>query len=290
MSDRQSIHVGIVQYACSNQASENLERAKQFIHQAASKGAELVCLPELFHTPYFCQSIDAENFDRALALESAAIKELRELAADHKLVTIVPFFERRTAGIYHNSLVIIEQDGSIAGIYRKTHLPDDPGFYEKYYFTPGENPIEPIQTSVGKIGALICWDQWFPEAARLMALRGADLLVYPTAIGTLSEETPEQKSQYLDAWQTIQRSHAIANALPVISVNRVGREGDISFWGRSFVTGALGEYLVKADQSDGVWAVKVDLTQTEKQRQIWPFMRDRRIDLYSDMDKRYLED
>jgi N-carbamoylputrescine amidase len=279
--------IGLPQYACGPDPEENIERAEALIRECAEQDCHLICLQELFHTTYFCQEVDPSYFEWAIPQRGEVIERFCKLAKELSVVIILPYFERRTAGIYHNSLLVIEKDGSVAGDYRKTHIPDDPGFYEKYYFTPGDEPYQVISTSVGKIGALICWDQWYPEAARAMTLKGADFLVYPTAIGTLSVETEDEKADFLEAWQTIQRSHAIANGIPVISVNRVGTESGVTFWGHSFVTNAFGKKLVEANESEGVWMVDVDLDQTEHQRQTWPFLRDRRIDLYGGIQKRF---
>lgn len=282
-----NLHLGIIQFASEPDPQANVRKAARLVRKCAEQQCDLVCLQELFHTTYFCQTTDPIFFDWALDRKGDVILQFSELARELEVVLVLPYFEKRAAGLYHNSLVIFDSDGSIAGDYRKAHIPDDPGFYEKYYFTPGEEPFQIIETSIGKIGAMICWDQWFPEAARIMTLKGADLLVYPTAIGTLTTESEKDKAEFLDAWQTIQRSHAIANGIPVISVNRVGTENDLTFWGHSFVSGPFGQMLVEADETEGIWTTEIDLNQIEEQRRIWPFLRDRRIDLYDDIVKRY---
>jgi N-carbamoylputrescine amidase len=233
--------------------------------------------------------MDDSFFDLAQAIPGSITEQLTKLAKKLEVVIVAPFFERRAAGIYHNSLVVIDADGTLMGTYRKTHIPDDPGFHEKYYFTPGEGDYQVYSTKYAKIGPLICWDQWYPEAARITALKGADLLVYPTAIGTLPDEEGEKGQEFLEAWQTIQRSHGIANGCFVASINRVGQEGDISFWGHSFVAGPFGQVLAEAGTDEEVLTTEIDLENIEKQRQVWPFFRDRRIDTYGPILRRYID-
>jgi len=265
------------------------------IEEASKGGAELVVLQELHQNEYFCQSEDVKFFDYASSWEED-IQFWSLVAEENGVVLVTSLFERRTAGLYHNTAVVFDKDGSVAGKYRKMHIPDDPGFYEKFYFTPGDLGFEPIQTSVGKLGVLICWDQWYPEAARLMTLKGAELLIYPTAIGWFDEDSQEEKARQLDAWITIQRSHAIANGIPVLSVNRVGFEKDssgvmegIRFWGNSFVCDSQGQMLVRADREENIFYADIYHERTKEVRDIWPFLRDRRIDAYGNVLKRYCD-
>ena len=265
------------------------------IEEASRAGAELIVLQELHQNEYFCQSEDVRFFDYASSWEED-IEFWALVAKENEVVLVTSLFERRTAGLYHNTAVVFEKDGSIAGKYRKMHIPDDPGFYEKFYFTPGDLGFEPIQTSVGKLGVLICWDQWYPEASRLMTLKGAELLIYPTAIGWFDEDTQEEKTRQLDAWITIQRSHAIANGIPVLSVNRVGFEKDsagvmdgIRFWGNSFVCDPQGQLLAQADTEETILYAEIYHERTKEVRDIWPFLRDRRIDAYGNVLKRYCD-
>lgn len=289
--------IGFVQQSCTEDKQANMERSARGIAECAEKGAALVVLQELHCGVYFCQAEEAQRFDMATAIPGPETEYFAALAKKHGVVLVSSLFERRAAGLYHNTAVVYEKDGSIAGKYRKMHIPDDPAYYEKFYFTPGDIGFKPIQTSVGKLGVLVCWDQWYPEAARLMALAGADLLIYPTAIGWDSRDTAEEKARQHDAWYTVQRGHAVANGLPVISVNRVGHEPDwtgvtngIQFWGQSFVAGPQGEilYLAGNDREENV-VVEVDMARTEKVRRLWPFLRDRRIDFYDGLTKRYLD-
>lgn len=289
--------IGFVQQSCTEDKQANMERSARGIAACAEKGAALVVLQELHCGVYFCQAEEAQRFDMATAIPGPETEYFGALAKKHGVVLVSSLFERRAAGLYHNTAVVYEKDGSIAGKYRKMHIPDDPAYYEKFYFTPGDIGFKPIHTSVGKLGVLVCWDQWYPEAARLMALAGADLLIYPTAIGWDSRDTAEEKARQHDAWYTVQRGHAVANGLPVISVNRVGHEPDwtgvtngIQFWGQSFVAGPQGEilYLADADREENV-VVEVDMARTEKVRRLWPFLRDRRIDFYDGLTKRYLD-
>jgi len=270
--------------------------AKQ-IKEAAQNGAQLIILQELHQNEYFCQSEDTKFFAYANNFE-ADITYWSSVAKENEVVLVTSLFEKRTAGLYHNTAVVFEKDGSIAGKYRKMHIPDDPGFYEKFYFTPGDLGFEPIQTSVGKLGVLVCWDQWYPEAARIMTLKGADLLIYPTAIGWFDEDSDEEKSRQLDSWITIQRSHAIANGIPVFSCNRIGFEADssgvmkgIRFWGNSFVCGAQGEILAQADdKSETILYTNIEHARTKEVRDIWPFLRDRRIEEYDCILKRFCDE
>jgi N-carbamoylputrescine amidase len=265
------------------------------IKKAVKNGAELVVLQELHQNEYFCQSEDVKFFDYASSWEEDIVF-WSSIAKENKVVLVTSLFEKRTAGLYHNTAVVFEKDGSVAGKYRKMHIPDDPGFYEKFYFTPGDLGFEPIETSVGKLGLLICWDQWYPEAARLMTLKGAELLIYPTAIGWFDEDSKEEQLRQLDAWITIQRSHAIANGIPVLSCNRVGFEEDssgvmdgIRFWGNSFVCDPQGKLLAKAGTEEEILYAELDHNRTKEVRDIWPFLRDRRIDAYGNVLKRYCD-
>ncbi|HEY9886354.1 MAG TPA: carbon-nitrogen hydrolase [Vampirovibrionales bacterium] len=285
-----SCQVALIQNSCSLDAKNNINKALQSIEEAGKNGSQLIVLQELFASPYFCQEENSKHFSYAEQSSSERLKQFAEIAKKLKIVLVYPFFEKRAAGLYHNSVHVIESDGSIAGTYRKMHIPDDPGFYEKYYFAPGDLGFEPIETSVGKLGLLICWDQWFPEAARIMALKGAELLIYPTAIGWEPEATESTKKKELEAWQIIQRSHSVANNLPMLSCNRVGLENlgesSINFWGSSFITGSQGEILSQAslDKEEIIYAT-IDKQQTEITRQAWPYFRDRRIDSYNALQK-----
>lgn len=282
------VNIGLIQTHCGESPKDNLYRQMALIREAAQKGAQIICLQELFNTTYFCVEYNEELFNWAEPINGELTKSLCELAAELGVVIIAPFFEKRASGIYHNSLVVIDADGSLLGSYRKMHIPDDPGFYEKYYFTPGdeETAFRVFDTAFGRIGTLICWDQWYPEAARITALRGAQIIFYPTAIGTLSTETNAEKKEFHDAWETIQRSHAIANGCFVASVNRVGKEKGTRFWGGSFVAGPFGQMLAKAGEKEEVLIAEADFGTIEKQRQVWPFFRDRRIDVYQPILKR----
>lgn len=285
-----NVNIALIQHSCTETPEENITKATRLIRESAEKGARVILLQELFNTTYFCQTTDDIYFDWAEPIPGPLMERLCKLATELEVVLVVPFFERRTAGIYHNSLVVIDADGSLMGSYRKKHIPEDPGFYEKYYFTPGEDDYQVFDTRYVKIGPLICWDQWYPEAARITALKGAELLVYPTAIGTLPEEEGEKGKEFLEAWQTMQRSHAIANGCFVASINRTGLEGDITFWGHSFAAGPFGQMLAEAGEEEQILFVEIDLAKIEKQRQIWPFFRDRRIDTYKPILKRYIDD
>ncbi len=292
-----TIKVGLVQQTCSEDKKENLKKLYDNIHDCAKKGAELVVLQELHNTPYFCQTENTDLFDLAEPIPGPSTEFYGAIAKELGIVLVTSLFERRAAGLYHNTAVVFDKDGSIAGKYRKMHIPDDPAYYEKFYFTHGDLGFEPIQTSIGKLGVLVCWDQWYPEAARLMALRGADLLIYPTAIGWESSDTDEEKSRQLGAWVISQRGHAVANGLPVVSVNRTGWEPDpsgqtngITFWGNSFVAGPQGELLFEAPNNEAInTVVEVDMARSENVRRWWPFLRDRRIDHYEGITKRFLD-
>jgi hypothetical protein len=288
------LKVGLIQQANTADRSDNKRRLREAIRRVASEGAELVVLQELHNGLYFCQREDVDTFDEAESIPGESTREFGELARELGIVLVLSLFERRAAGLYHNTSVVLERDGSIAGMYRKMHIPDDPAYYEKFYFTPGDLGFEPIETSVGRLGVLVCWDQWYPEAARLMALSGAELLIYPTAIGWESSDASGEQTRQSDAWQLVQRGHAVANGLPVVTVNRVGHEADpsgqtggITFWGRSFVAGPQGELLVELDQREATYVVEIDLARSERVRRWWPFLRDRRIDAFSDLTKRY---
>ena len=290
-----TLTVGIVQQTCGARRDENLAKSIEGIRNASARGARLVVLQELHAGIYFCQCEDTAHFDMAEPIPGPASELLAGVAKECGVVLVASLFERRAAGLYHNTAVVFEKDGSIAGEYRKMHIPDDPAFYEKFYFTPGDLGFTPIATSVGRLGVLICWDQWYPEAARLMALAGADVLIYPTAIGWDPADDDGEKSRQQDAWTTVQRAHAIANGIPVVSVNRVGYEPDpsgigrgIAFWGGSFAAGPQGEFLALAgNDGEEVLVVEIDVARSEQVRRIWPFLRDRRIDSYSDLVKRY---
>ena len=287
--------IGIIQQTITPDVEANKVKLRAEIVAAATEGAELVVLQELHNTPYFCQTENTELFNLAEPIPGPSTEFYSQVARECGIVLVTSLFERRAAGLYHNTAVVFEKDGSIAGKYRKMHIPDDPAYYEKFYFTPGDLGFEPIQTSVGKLGVLVCWDQWYPEAARLMALAGADLLIYPTAIGWESTDTPEEKARQREAWITVQRGHAVANGLPVVSVNRVGHEPDprgatngILFWGSSFVAGPQGEFLYQSpsDETDRK-VIDVDMQRSENVRRWWPFLRDRRIENYGDITKRF---
>ena len=289
--------VGLVQQANTADRAANIEKLQRHIRQAAAEGAELVVLQELHNGLYFCQTEDTSLFDQAEPIPGPSTELFGALAKELGIVLVLSLFERRAPGLYHNTAVVLERDGSIAGKYRKMHIPDDPAYYEKFYFTPGDLGFEPIDTSVGRLGVLVCWDQWYPEAARLMAMRGAELLIYPTAIGWESSDTEEEKARQLGAGVTVQRGHAVANGLPVISVNRTGHEPDpsgqtngIQFWGNSFVAGPQGELITTLpNDEETVRVVEVDKLRSEQVRRWWPFFRDRRIDAFEGLTKRFLD-
>jgi N-carbamoylputrescine amidase len=291
------LKVALIQHACTADRSQNMALIAEQIQQAASQGAQLVLLQELHNGLYFCVQEQADNFDLAETIPGPSTEHLGQLAKQHQLVIVASLFEKRAAGLYHNTAVVLEKDGSLAGKYRKMHIPDDPGYYEKYYFTPGDLGFEPIKTSVGSLGVLVCWDQWYPEAARLMALKGAELLVYPTAIGWDPDDRADEQQRQRDAWVTIQRSHAVANNLHVLSCNRIGFEADPSgqtagsqFWGSSFVCGPQGEIISQFDdRQSGVLLADIDLDKTEQKRRVWPYLRDRRIDAYEGLLRRFID-
>ena len=287
--------IGIIQQSCSPNREANLQKLATHIATAAQAGAQLVVLQELHNTPYFCQVESTDNFDLAEPIPGPSTDFFGALAKEHGIVIVASLFERRAAGLYHNTAVVFERDGSIAGKYRKMHIPDDPAYYEKFYFTPGDLGFQPIDTSVGRLGVQVCWDQWYPEGARMMALAGAQLLIYPTAIGYESSDTAEEQERQREAWTTVQRGHAVANGLPVVAVNRVGHEPDpsgqtngIQFWGSSFVCGPQGEMLYRAPKDEEVvQVVEVDMQRSENVRRWWPFLRDRRIDEFGELTKRF---
>lgn len=298
---RSALNVAAIQQTSSPDKATSLATSEKLVRQAASEGAKLIVLQELHATLYFCQTEDTSVFELAEPIPGPSSNHLSALAAELGIVLVGSIFERRMNGVYHNTAVVFERDGSIAGIYRKMHIPDDPGFYEKFYFTPGDasfndgrSGFTPIETSIGKLGVLVCWDQWYPEAARLMALAGAEVLIYPTAIGWDTTDEAEEQARQLEAWVTVQRGHAVANNLPVIAPNRVGTEPDpsgqskgIRFWGNSFICGPQGEFLARADdQSESILHATIDRNRSESIRRIWPYLRDRRIDAYSDILKR----
>lgn len=291
------LRVGLVQQSCSADVEANKQKLARNIADVAQRGAQLVILQELHNSLYFCQTENTDLFDLAEPIPGPSTDFYGELARKHHIVLVTSLFERRAAGLYHNTAVVFEADGSIAGKYRKMHIPDDPAYYEKFYFTPGDMGFHPIDTSVGRLGVQVCWDQWYPEGARLMALRGAELLIYPTAIGYESSDTPEEQERQREAWTTVQRGHAVANGLPVIAVNRTGHEPDpsgqtrgISFWGSTFVAGPQGELLYRAPKNEEEnTVVDIDMQRSENVRRWWPFLRDRRIEEFAPLSKRFLD-
>lgn len=288
---------GIIQQHNTADKKYNMQRLAESIKALASEGAELIILQELHNSLYFCQVENVNNFDLAEPIPGPSTEFFGSLAKELGVVIVTSLFEKRAAGLYHNTAVVIERDGTIAGKYRKMHIPDDPAYYEKFYFTPGDLGFHPIDTSVGRLGVLVCWDQWYPEAARLMALQGAEMLIYPTAIGFESSDEPAEQQRQREAWTTVQRGHAVANGLPVVAVNRVGHEtdpsgmtGGIEFWGSSFVSGPQGELLYRAsDHEEERKVIDIDLAHSEQVRRWWPFLRDRRIDKYTDIVKRFID-
>ena len=289
--------VGIIQQTCTANREENMQKLAQNIKNVAAQGAELVVLQELHNSLYFCQTENTELFDLAESIPGPSTDFYGAVARECGVVLVTSLFERRAAGLYHNTAVVFEKDGTIAGKYRKMHIPDDPAYYEKFYFTPGDMGFQPIQTSVGKLGVQVCWDQWYPEGARLMALAGAEILIYPTAIGYESSDTEEEQSRQREAWTTVQRGHAVANGLPVVAVNRTGHEPDpsgqtrgIQFWGSSFVSGPQGEMLYRAPIDEEVaTVVEIDMKRSENVRRWWPFLRDRRIECFEGLTQRFLD-
>lgn len=292
-----TLKVGLIQQANTADVRTNLLSLAKNIEEVAKKGAELVVLQELHNSLYFCQTEDTSQFDLAETIPGPSTGFFGELARQYQIVLVTSLFEKRAAGLYHNTAVVFEKDGSIAGKYRKMHIPDDPAYYEKFYFTPGDLGFHPIQTSVGRLGVQVCWDQWYPEGARLMALQGAELLIYPTAIGYESSDTPEEQERQREAWTTVQRGHAVANGIPVIAVNRVGLEKDpsgqtngIRFWGSSFVAGPQGEMLARASRDEAEnMVVEIDMARSENVRRWWPFLRDRRIEEFGPLTKRFID-
>lgn len=291
------MRIGIIQQKGSADAHDNQRRIAEKVRKLASEGAELIVNQELHDGLYFCQTENVDTCGLAVPIPGESTDFYSALARENGVVIVTSLFERRAAGLYHNTAVVFEKDGSVAGKYRKMHIPDDPAYYEKFYFTPGDIGFEPIDTSVGRLGVLVCWDQWYPEAARLMALRGAEILIYPTAIGWESSDTPDEQERQREAWTTVQRGHAVANGLPVVTVNRVGHEpdpsgatGGIQFWGSSFVAGPQGEFLYRGstDKEETV-VVDVDMKRCEQVRRWWPFLRDRRIDAYSGLTRRFID-
>ncbi|MDY6271596.1 MAG: carbon-nitrogen hydrolase [Prevotella sp.] len=291
------LKTGIIQQHNTSDVKDNMHRLRQKIEALAAQGAKLIVLQELHNSLYFCQTECVDNFDLAETIPGPSTRFFGEIARRLGVVIVTSLFERRAPGLYHNTAVVLESDGSIAGCYRKMHIPDDPAYYEKFYFTPGDMGFKPINTSVGKLGIMVCWDQWFPEAARLMALAGADVLIYPTAIGYESSDTPDEQQRQREAWTTVQRGHAVANGLPVIAVNRVGLEDDpskqthgILFWGSSFVAGPQGELLYRAEaDKETEHVIDIDLEHSEQVRRWWPFLRDRRIDKYEQITRRFID-
>ena len=283
--------IGLIQQHNTGNMADNRQRLGEKIKKLAHEGAELIVLQELHNGLYFCQTEDVNVFDQAEPIPGPSTEFYGNLAKELGVVIVTSLFERRAPGLYHNTAVVMEKDGTIAGMYRKMHIPDDPGYYEKFYFTPGDLGFQPIDTSVGRLGVLVCWDQWYPEAARLMALQGAEMLIYPTAIGYDPNDTPEEQQRQRTAWQTVQRGHAVANGLPVVTVNRVGEEDGVPFWGTSFVAGPQGELLYEAPTSQEVETiVDVDMQRSEQVRRWWPFLRDRRIDAYNDILRRFIDE
>ena len=291
------LKIGFLQQHNTADTKDNLLRLCEGISDLAKRGAQLIVLQELHNSLYFCQEENVNNFDIAEPIPGPSTRLFGELAKQFAVVIVTSLFEKRAPGLYHNTAVVLDSDGSIAGKYRKMHIPDDPAYYEKFYFTPGDLGFTPIQTSIGRLGVLVCWDQWYPEAARMMALQGAEMLIYPTAIGYESSDTPEEQQRQRGAWQTVQRGHAVANGLPVITVNRVGYEADpsgrtggIQFWGTSFIAGPQGELIYEAssDVEESI-IVELDIDHSEQVRRWWPFLRDRRIDAYKDITKRFID-
>jgi N-carbamoylputrescine amidase len=286
--DAGQVRIGLIQMTCEAAPGPNLEKAQARIEEAAGRGAQVICLQELYRSEYPCQSEDNANFDLAEAIPGPTTEALGRLAAARKVVIIAPIFERRAPGVYHNAALVIDERGRVIGHYRKMHIPDDPGYYEKFYFAPGDLDFIAHRTSRGSLGVLICWDQWFPEAARLTAIAGAQILFYPTAIGWTADMSEPTRTRMYNAWETVQRAHAITNGIFVAAVNRVGVEGDIDFWGGSFVSDPFGEVLARASHSqEETLVVDCDLNRIEHTRRNWPFLRDRRIDAYRDLTRRY---
>jgi N-carbamoylputrescine amidase len=297
MVNKGIVRTGLIQQSATSDTPNNRQRLAEKVKQCAAEGARLVVLQELHDSLYFCQTENVENFDLAVEIPGEATEYYSSLAREAGVVLVTSLFERRAPGLYHNTAVVFEKDGTMAGKYRKMHIPDDPAYYEKFYFTPGDLGFQPVETSVGKLGVLVCWDQWYPEAARLMALAGADILIYPTAIGWESTDAEDEKERQLDAWVTIQRGHAVANGLPLVAVNRVGHEPDpsgqtngILFWGNSFVCGPQGEFLARSTSGrEEIIVLDISMERSENVRRWWPFLRDRRIESYGGLTRRYLD-
>lgn len=289
--EKRIVQLALIQMSCSPDPQENMEKVEREIRVAAKQGAQIVCLQELFRSLYFCDVEDYDNFALAESIPGPTTNRFSELAKELGVVIIASLFEKRAAGIYHNTTAVLDADGSYLGKYRKMHIPDDPGYFEKFYFTPGDMGYKVFDTKFAKVGVLICWDQWYPEAARLTAMKGAEFLVYPTAIGWHQDQDEQTNEEQLNAWQTIQKSHSVANGIPVISVNRTGKEGEMRFWGNSFVTNSFGYVTYQAPSGDEVTkVVDIDLNESDEKRTHWPFFRDRRIDSYSPITKRFLDD
>jgi N-carbamoylputrescine amidase len=289
--EKRIVQLALIQMSCSPDPQENMEKVEREIRVAAKQGAQIVCLQELFRSLYFCDVEDYDNFALAESVPGPTTNRFSELAKELGVVIIASLFEKRAAGIYHNTTAVLDADGSYLGKYRKMHIPDDPGYFEKFYFTPGDMGYKVFDTKFAKVGVLICWDQWYPEAARLTAMKGAEFLVYPTAIGWHQDQDEQTNEEQLNAWQTIQKSHSVANGIPVISVNRTGKEGEMMFWGNSFVTNSFGYVTYQAPSGDEVTkVVDIDLNESDEKRIHWPFFRDRRIDSYSPITKRFLDD
>ncbi len=287
---KRSLQTALIQTSCSSNPEENMDKVISEIEVAAKKGAQIICLQELFRSLYFCDVEDYDNFKLAESVPGPTTDKLSAKAKDLGVVIVASLFEKRTAGIYHNTTAVLDADGSYLGKYRKMHIPDDPGYFEKFYFTPGDLGYKVFDTKLAKIGVLICWDQWYPEAARLTAMKGAEILFYPTAIGWHKDQDAATNIEQLEAWKTIQKSHSVANGIPVVSVNRVGKEGEMQFWGNSFVTNSFGNVIYEASSDkEEVAVVPINLDESDKQRTHWPFFRDRRIDSYSELTERFLD-
>ena len=289
--EKRIVQLALIQMSCSPDPQKNMQKVEREIRVAAKQGAQIVCLQELFRSLYFCDVEDYDNFALAESIPGPTTNRFSELAKELGVVIIASLFEKRAAGIYHNTTAVLDADGSYLGKYRKMHIPDDPGYFEKFYFTPGDMGYKVFDTKFAKVGVLICWDQWYPEAARLTAMKGAEFLVYPTAIGWHQDQDEQTNEEQLNAWQTIQKSHSVANGIPVISVNRTGKEGEMRFWGNSFVTNSFGYVTYQAPSGDEVTkVVDIDLNESDEKRIHWPFFRDRRVDSYSPITKRFLDD
>lgn len=290
MSDARNVNIALIQMSCSSNPDENVKKVITEIEKAAKQGAQIICLQELFKSLYFCDVEDYDNFGLAETVPGPTTDILSAKAEELGVVIISSLFEKRTTGIYHNTAAVIDADGSYLGMYRKMHIPDDPGYFEKFYFTPGDLGYKVFETKYAKVGVLICWDQWFPEAARLTAMKGAEILFYPTAIGWHQDQDEKTNAEQLEAWKTIQKSHSVTNGIPVVSVNRVGKEGEMQFWGNSFVTNSFGKILYQADENEETIIASINLDESDEKRTHWPFFRDRRIDSYSEITERFLDE